>query len=70
MKKCSPLMWAFIGWASVFALKYLVLGLRQWDTMFHPERLVADTTGPWARFAPPFMGIFGGSSNGGQGPTF
>lgn len=71
MKKCpSYLFWMFVGWATVFGVKYLVVGLRQWDVMFHPERLTADTTGPWARFAPPFMGILGGGSNGGPGPTF
>ena len=64
MTKCSPVFWFITGWASIFALKYVVIGLRQWDTLFHPERLVADTTGPWAKFSEPFMGMFSGGMSG------
>jgi hypothetical protein len=51
-------LYLFLGWLSVFALKYVIFGLGKWDEVFHPERYVADTTGPYRRFAQPFMGVF------------
>ena len=56
----EKIFWMFLGWLTGISLKYVVFGLRRWDMMFHPERLIADTTGPYARFAEPFLGIFGG----------
>ena len=52
------LMFLFLGWLLVFAVKYVFVGLAAWDNFFHPERYVADTTGPYARFAKPFLGAF------------
>lgn len=48
----------FLGWLLIFAIKYVFVGLAQWDSWFHPERFVADTTGPYAQFSKPFLGVF------------
>lgn len=48
----------FLGWLVGWALKYVVFGLAAWDEFFHPERVQADTTGPFKIFAPPFLGVF------------
>jgi len=48
----------FLGWLIGWLLKYVVFGLGKWDKIFHPERYEADTTGPWKRFANPFLGAF------------
>lgn len=48
----------FLGWLMVFAVKYVIVGLAQWDNWFHPERYQADTTGPYSRFSLPFLGAF------------
>jgi hypothetical protein len=45
----------FVGFSAVYTLKYGVFGLRQWDTWFHPERLTADTTGPYKAFSDPLL---------------
>lgn len=46
------------GIVSVFVLKYLIVGLEQWDIAFHPERLQVDLSGPHRRFAKPLLGAF------------
>jgi hypothetical protein len=58
MKWEYALMFAFLGWLLVFAVKYIFVGLGQWDTWFHPERYTADTTGPYKQFTKPFLGVF------------
>jgi hypothetical protein len=45
----------FIGFAIVYILKYFIFGLAKWDGWFHPERIKADTTGPYAAFALPLL---------------
>lgn len=47
----------FLGWLLGWLFKYFVFGLGRWDEIFHPERYQADTTGPWSRFAKPFLGV-------------
>jgi hypothetical protein len=48
----------FLGWLIGWLFKYVVFGLAKWDTIFHPERLTADTTGPFKMFAQPLLGVF------------
>lgn len=48
----------FLGWLIGWTLKYVVFGLAAWDSVLHPERLTADTTGPYKLFAKPFLGVF------------
>lgn len=45
----------FIGFSVVYVLKYAIVGLSKWDSWFHPERLQADTTGPYLVFAQPLL---------------
>lgn len=59
MKWDFAIFYMFLGWLLVWVVKYGVVGLAGWDGVFHPERLEADTTGPYARFSKPFLGIFG-----------
>ena len=58
MKVGEALFYAFLGWLSVWLIKYVIVGLARWDMFFHPERLQADTTGPYKQFAQPFLGVF------------
>jgi hypothetical protein len=51
-------MYLFLGWLIGWTLKYIIFGLQNWDTVLHPERVVADTTGPYRMFAKPFLGAF------------
>jgi hypothetical protein len=48
----------FLGWLLGWTLKYIIFGLAKWDSIFHPERVQADTTGPFKMFAQPFLGVF------------
>lgn len=52
------LFFMFLGWLMVFIVKYIIVGLGQWDLWFHPERYAADTTGPYQQFSKPFLGVF------------
>ena len=58
MSTGSILFYMFLGWLIGFALKYVIFGLRAWDQLLHPERLQADTTGPFKIFSSPFLGVF------------
>lgn len=58
MKPETIALLLFLGWLIGWTLKYIVFGLAAWDGVLHPERLIADTTGPWKTFAKPFLGVF------------
>lgn len=60
MKTETIVLLLFLGWLAGWTLKYVVFGLAKWDAIFHPERLQADTTGPYKLFAPPLLGLLGG----------
>lgn len=47
----------FLGWLVGWLLKYVIFGLRRWDSALHPERLQGDTTGPYSMFAEPLLGL-------------
>lgn len=53
------LQWFLIGLVTLWILKYMVIGLGEWDRLFHPERLPGDSSGPYKAFVPPLLGIFG-----------
>lgn len=59
MKPEHIIMLLFLGWLIGWTLKYIVFGLGHWDDIFHPERKIADTTGPYKMFARPFLGALG-----------
>lgn len=47
-----------LGMAIELFLKYIVVGLRRWDALFHPERSAVDTSGPFRMFDEPLLGLF------------
>jgi len=59
MKWEWALFFMFLGWLLVWVVKYGIVGLGEWDKVFHPERYDADTTGPYKAFAKPLFGFFG-----------
>jgi hypothetical protein len=48
----------FLGMAIELFLKYVVVGLRNWDNLFHRERSAVDASGPYAMFEEPLLGLF------------
>jgi hypothetical protein len=53
----EKLTWFLLGWASVFAIKYLVIGLKEWNNTFHPGLIIAENQQP---FYYPWLGAFYG----------
>ena len=53
----EKIAWFVVGWASVFALKYVVFGLTNWNNMFHPGLVIAPNQ---YGFQEPFFGVFSG----------
>jgi len=58
MKAEEIIFYMFLGWLIGWMFKYVIFGLQAWDSMLHPERVMADTTGPFRIFAKPFLGVF------------
>lgn len=60
MSQRAKIVVAFLaGFSAVYILKYGVFGLQAWDSLLHPNRLIADTAGPNKSFTKPLLGIFG-----------
>jgi hypothetical protein len=51
----DQIKWAAIGWISLLAMKYLIVGLDDWNALLHPGLVIAPNQ---EIFRKPLMGVF------------
>jgi hypothetical protein len=55
----EKIKWAAIGWALLLGVKYLIVGLDDWNAVLHPGLQTAPNQ---EMFRKPLLGLFGGLS--------